>query len=215
MLLLVVPLFFGATADSQMKKPRGQDRPLVHASSRAIIETSVGAFEVELYASDAPKTVENFVKLAEKKFFDGIRVHRISRSQGVIQMGDDKSRDTNKTREWGSGGRSFLGKEFEDELDPKTPSYKEGYKRGTVAMANRGPHTNTSQFLVMLRDLPYMPRNYTIFGKVVEGQDVIDRIGQVEIVPVLGPQDGRPKEHIIVKKVTIKTESISKPVEKK
>lgn len=181
----------------------------------ATIETSVGSFEVELYQDDAPKAVENFVKLAEKKYFDGTRVHRISRSQGLIQMGDDKSKDTAKVREWGTGGHSFLGKQFDDELDPRTPSYREGYKKGVVAMANRGPNTNTSQFLIMLKDLPYMPRNYTIFGKVVKGQDVVDRIGQAEIVPVLGPQDGRPKEHVLLKRVTVSKESPKKPEERK
>jgi cyclophilin family peptidyl-prolyl cis-trans isomerase len=95
--------------------------------------------------------VENFVGLAEKKYFDGLRVHRVV-PNFVIQTGDDKSRDLKKKAEWGTGGTSIWGKEFADELNPNTPSYKEGYKKGVVAMANRGPNTNTSQFFIMLAD---------------------------------------------------------------
>ncbi|MEK9135812.1 MAG: peptidylprolyl isomerase [Bacteroidota bacterium] len=181
----------------------------------ATIETSLGSFEVILHQKDAPKAVENFVGLAEKRFFDGTHVHRISRSEGIIQMGDDRSRDTTKVKEWGSGGRSIWGKEFKDELDPTASSHKEGYKKGVVAMANRGPNTNNSQFFIMIRDVPYMPKNYTIFGRVERGQDTVDRIGQAEIIPVLGPRDGRPREHILVKRVTIRKEPLAKPDEKK
>ena len=82
-------------------------------------------------------------------------------------------------------------------------------------MANRGPNTNTSQFFIMLRDNPTLPKNYTIFGRVIKGQDVVDAIGNVEIIPGrMGPTDGRPKEDVIMKKVTIRKEPLSKPEEK-
>ena len=181
----------------------------------AMIETSMGSMKIELYQSDAPKTVENFEKLVEKRFFDGTRVHRVSRAEGIVQMGDDKSKDTTKLSDWGPGGHSAWGKEFQDELFPNSPSYKEGYRKGVVAMMNRGPNTNGSQFFIALRDLPYMPKNYTIFGKVVQGQDVLDRIGQVQVVPLLSTDDGRPRQHILVKKVTIMKEGTSNSEEKK
>ncbi len=168
----------------------------------AVVETSMGTFEAELYAQDAPKTVENFVKLAEKKYFDGMRFHRVVRGF-VIQAGDDKSKDTTKMSQWGTGGKSIWGKEFADELNPNTQSYKEGYKKGVLAMANHGPNTNSSQFFIMLADNTSLPKNYTIFGKVTKGQDVVDKIGEVEIIPVLGPNDGRPKVNILIKKVTV------------
>jgi cyclophilin family peptidyl-prolyl cis-trans isomerase len=76
-----------------------------------------------------------------------------------------------------------------------------------VAMANRGPNTNTSQFFVMLNDAPGMPKNYTIFGKVVKGLDVVEKIGQVEILPGMSQNDGRPKTDVMVKKVTIRSEA--------
>jgi len=168
-----------------------------------VITTSMGTFEIELYRSDAPKAVENFVRLAEKKYFDGMRFHRVAKGF-VIQTGDPLSKDPSKVSQWGTGGESIYGKEFEDELNPNTPSAKEGYKKGVVAMANRGPNTNTSQFFVCLNDLN-LPHNYTIFGKVIKGMDVVEKIGNVEIIPSrMGPTDGRPKTDVLVKKVTIK-----------
>jgi cyclophilin family peptidyl-prolyl cis-trans isomerase len=169
----------------------------------AVLQTSLGTFEIELYRSEAPKTVENFVRLAQKKMFDGIRFHRVSRGF-VIQSGDPLSADLKKKELWGSGGTSIYGgKEFVDELNASTASFKEGYKRGIVAMANRGPNTNTSQFFVMLADRPDMPKKYTIFGKVVSGMDVVDKIGAVELDPPY-VSDGKPKVDVMLKKVTIK-----------
>jgi cyclophilin family peptidyl-prolyl cis-trans isomerase len=162
-----------------------------------IIETTKGNIELELYESDAPKTVANFVGLAEQGYYNGIIFHRISKGF-VIQGGDSTGT--------GRGGKSIYGKEFEDELNPSTPSYKEGYRRGTVAMANRGPNTNTSQFFIMLGDVP-MPKNYTIFGKVTTGMNVVDSIAAVEIIPQMGPTDGKPKIDIVMKKVTVKKEA--------
>ena len=159
-----------------------------------LIETTKGNIELELFESDAPKTVANFAGLAEQGYFNGIIFHRISKGF-VIQGGDSTGT--------GRGGKSIYGKEFEDELNPSAPSYKEGYKRGTVAMANRGPNTNTSQFFIMLNDIP-MPKNYTIFGKVTKGMDIVDSIAAVEIIPQMGPTDGKPKLDVVMNKVTVK-----------
>lgn len=157
----------------------------------ATIETSKGTIELELFQSEAPKTVANFTGLAEQGYFNGIIFHRIAKGF-VIQGGDPTGT--------GRGGKSIYGNEFDDELNSSTPSYKAGYMRGTLAMANRGPNTNTSQFFIMLRDAPGMPKNYTIFGKVVKGMDVVDSIAAAEIVP---PNDGKPKTDIVMKKVTV------------
>ena len=157
-------------------------------------EVPMGTIELELYAEDAPKTVENFVKLAERKYFNGVLFHRVSRGF-VIQGGDPTGT--------GAGGKSIWGKDFADELNPNAPSFKEGYKKGVLAMANKGPNTNSSQFFIMLEDNPRMPKNYTIFGKVVKGMDVVDKIGQVDIVPQMGPTDGKPKEDVVMKTVSV------------
>ena len=174
----------------------------------AILQTSMGTFEFELYRNDAPKTVENFVKLVEKKYFDGMRFHRVAKGF-VIQTGDPNSKDPAKVTTWGMGGESIYGKEFQDELDPNTTSAKEGYKKGVVAMANHGPNTNTSQFFVCLGDVA-LPHKYTIFGKVIKGMEVVENIGQVEIVPQMRPTDGRPQKDIMLKKVTIRREKSRK-----
>ena len=218
-LLLAAAVLSGlSTAGAIQKAKTGEEKSakMENVKEIGVIETSMGTIAVEFFKNDAPKTVENFVRLAtERKFFDGMRVHRVSKNF-VIQTGDDKSKDPKKMDEWGTGGKSIWGKEFNDELNPNAPSFKEGYKKGVLAMANRGPNTNTSQFFIMLRDRPDMPKNYTIFGRVIKGQNVVDAIGQVDIIPgQMGPTDGRPKTDVIIKKVTIKKVPLDTPEEKK
>lgn len=135
---------------------------------RVTLETSKGAIVFETYDTDAPKTVANFVTLAEKKFYDGLTFHRII-TGFMIQGGDPNGT--------GTGGPGYA---FEDELNPATPSYRAGYKKGVVAMANAGPNTNGSQFFIMLEDYP-LPNAYTIFGKVISGQEVVDAIGATSV----------------------------------
>jgi len=155
-----------------------------------------GTIRIQLYDKDAPKAVENFLKLTNAGFYDCLTFHRVA--QGfVIQTGDPKGD--------GTGGQSAFGKEFADELNPKTQSYQTGYVKGTVAMANRGPNTNSSQFFITLADVnDTLPKNYTIFGQVVAGLDVVEKIGQVAVNPgPFGPTDGSPKVPVIITKATI------------
>jgi peptidylprolyl isomerase len=162
----------------------------------AIIETTKGQIEVELYETDAPKTVANFVGLAKEGYFNGVLVHRIAKGF-VIQTGDPTGT--------GAGGRSIYGETFPDELNPKALSFQTGYLRGTLAMANRGPNTNSSQFFIVLADAPWLPKNYTIFGKVTKGMEVVDSIAAVPITPSrMGPTDGRPVEDIKMTAVKVK-----------
>lgn len=152
-----------------------------------------GDIKVELYDNDAPKTVENFLRLSASGYYDCLTFHRIAKNF-VIQGGDPTGT--------GSGGESAFGGEFADELDPNTPSAKAGYKKGVLAMANRGPNTNTSQFFIMLADND-LPHNYTIFGKVISDLDVVDKIGQSPITPQMGPTDGTPITKITITKATV------------
>jgi cyclophilin family peptidyl-prolyl cis-trans isomerase len=160
----------------------------------ATIETKLGNIEIELYTNDAPKTVKNFIGLGLSGYYNNVIFHRVAKGF-VIQGGDPTGT--------GSGGSSIYGGEFEDELNPDTKSYREGYERGVVAMANRGPNTNTSQFFIMLKDIPQMPKNYTIFGKVIKGMDVVDKIASAKIIPQMGPNDGRPEKPVSMEKVII------------
>ncbi|HUI64466.1 MAG TPA: peptidylprolyl isomerase [Bacteroidota bacterium] len=159
----------------------------------AVIETTVGTIEAELYPADAPKTVENFIGLAGKKYYDGITFHRVVPGF-VIQGGDPTGT--------GAGGKSLWGGEFADELNASTPSYKQGYIKGVLAMANHGPNTNSSQFFIMLADNTTLPKNYTIFGKVIKGMDVVEKIGHVALNPQTpAPPGTRP---VVMKKVRIR-----------
>lgn len=148
------------------------------------IDTNYGKIVIETYEADAPNTVKNFVTLAEKGYYNGLTFHRVIKGF-MIQGGDPNGN--------GTGGPGY---QFADELNPNTPSYKAGYKRGVVAMANAGPNTNGSQFFIMHQDYP-LPNDYTIFGKVVSGQEVVDKIAEVQT----GAQD-RPVSPVIMKTVT-------------
>lgn len=133
----------------------------------AHIVTAKGEIVIGLYGKDAPKTVANFVALTNKHYYDGLTFHRVEPGF-VIQGGDPNGN--------GTGGVTADGKVLVDELNPDTPSYKLGYEKGVVAMANRGPNTGSSQFFIMLDDDPSLPHQYAIFGRVVQGQDVVDKI---------------------------------------
>jgi cyclophilin family peptidyl-prolyl cis-trans isomerase len=175
----------------------------------ATIRTTVGTFTIGLFGQETPKTVNNFLTLARRGKYNHVLVHRVARDF-VIQTGDPKTRSPKKREEWGSGGESSYGKPFEDELNPESPAYRRGYIRGTVAMANNGPNTNTSQFFICLEDIPDLPKSFTIFGKVTDGLSVIDSIGAVPIEPVIDATDGIPIEPIMIKSMRISSHSNKK-----
>lgn len=158
------------------------------------LQTSLGDIRLEFYPSDAPRAVSNFIKLAEKGFYDGVIFHRVI-PDFMIQGGDPLSKDADPNND-GTGGPGYM---FADELNPAAQSYKTGYKKGVLAMANAGPNTNGSQFFIMLADYP-LPNQYSIFGHVVSGQDVVDKIGAVKTT---GAPNDRPLEKVVIKKVVI------------
>ncbi len=171
----------------------------------ALLNTTMGKIKIGLYGKDAPLAVENFVGLAKKGYFNGILFHRVAKNF-LIQTGDGNTKYISKKAEWGKGGKSLSGEEFADELDVHTPSYKAGYLNGTLAMANRGPNSNTSQFFICLNEAKKLKKTSTIFGRVFEGLDVVQKISEVEITP--GPfeqNDGSPKKPIKLLSVTITT----------
>ncbi len=156
----------------------------------ATIVTNLGTIELELWPDKAPKTVENFVTLAKKGFYDGTLFHRVVPGF-VIQGGDPLTKEPAKKARWGSGGP---GHEFADE------PVKGEYQRGALAMANSGPNTNGSQFFICVQDLSRsLPKKYNLFGKVTKGMEVVDAIVAV-------PRDARdcPTSDVVMKKVTVK-----------
>ena len=158
------------------------------ANRIARIETNKGTIRFELLETEAPKTTENFIQLAERGYYDGVIFHRVIKGF-MIQGGDP----TGTCR----GGESAQGGRFPDEINRSSALYTGPYKRGTVAMANAGPNTNGSQFFIMHADYP-LPPSYSKFGQVIEGQDVVDAIANSET-----DQSDRPRTEIRMESVTI------------
>ncbi len=158
------------------------------ANRTAVIQTNKGTIRFELLETDAPKTTENFITLAQRGYYDGIIFHRVIKGF-MIQGGDPTGT--------GRGGESAWGGRINDEIASSSPVYQRGYKAGTVAMANAGPNTNGSQFFIMHKDYG-LPPSYTIFGRVTEGQDVVDSIASSQT-----DRNDRPSAEVKMEMVTI------------
>jgi cyclophilin family peptidyl-prolyl cis-trans isomerase len=158
----------------------------------ATISTEIGDIEVDLFANDAPKAVQNFVDLAGKGFYDDVVFHRVI--PGFVVQGGDGQFGKKSSLDSGRVGTGGPGYKFEDE------PVKGDYVRGSLAMANAGPNTNGSQFFIVVDDLTgRLPKNYTLFGQVTKGMDVVDRI-------VSAPRNSRdlPNEPVAMRTVTIR-----------
>jgi cyclophilin family peptidyl-prolyl cis-trans isomerase len=143
--------------------PRAANQPNRHA----VIETDLGTITFELFENETPKTAENFSLLAERGYYNGTIFHRVI-SGFMIQGGDPNGN--------GTGGQTATGALLPNEINRTDPLYQGGYRRGLVAMANKGrPETGSSQFFIMHQTYPLQP-NYTIFGRVTSGMDVVDKI---------------------------------------
>ena len=159
--------------------------------TRATIATEIGDIEVELYDQSAPKAAGNFIDLARKGFYDDVIFHRVI--PGFVIQGGDGQYGKKSALERGRVGTGGPGYKFEDE------PVKGDYVRGALAMANAGPNTNGSQFFIIHQDLTgKLPKQYTLFGQVTRGMDVVDQI-------VSAPRDGRdlPNEPVAMSSVTI------------
>ncbi|MEI6499240.1 MAG: peptidylprolyl isomerase [bacterium] len=181
-IILLILVFFlwpkkaqGPTKEDKEKIMSGLSFPGVLEDSKimnkkAVITTDKGLIEFDLYGDKAPKTVSNFVYLAEKGFYNGLTFHRVV--PGFVVQGGDPGGD-------GTGGPGY---QFEDE------KVIGEYLQGSVAMANAGPDTNGSQFFICLKDQPSLPKDYSLFGQVTAGMDVVskismgDKMTKVEIV---------------------------------
>jgi peptidyl-prolyl cis-trans isomerase B (cyclophilin B) len=147
------------------EQPLGFDGQMLQGTHRVVMKTSKGDITIDLDANKAPKAVTNFVVLANMGYYDGLTFHRVI--PGFMIQGGDPNGN-------GTGGASIYGETFEDE------SNNEKMVRGVIAMANRGPNTNGSQFfIVTAEETPWLQGRHTIFGKVVEGMDVVDKISNV------------------------------------
>ncbi len=161
----------------------------------AIIKTNMGIIEIELFADKTPKTVENFVGLAEKGYYNGVVFHRVIK-KFMIQGGDPTGT--------GRGGASFWGGKFEDEF---VSELKHDIP-GMLSMANSGPNTNGSQFFITLIATPWLDGKHTIFGKVINGMDVVYAIGEVKTAA-----GDRPVNEVVMEEVTIEKRAVTNPEE--
>jgi cyclophilin family peptidyl-prolyl cis-trans isomerase len=197
---IIIILVFGIGLWLVMKSSKEQgNAPITSVDTQkvmntATLSTNMGDITIEFFAAQAPNTVANFMKLAGAHFYDGVKFHRVIKGF-MIQGGDPLSKDDSKMDLWGTGGPGYS---FADEIDPHSDLYKAGYLKGIVAMANSGPNTNGSQFFIMTADYP-LPPQYTIFGKVTSGQDVVDKIALVATAP-----GDRPVDPVIIKTITLK-----------
>jgi cyclophilin family peptidyl-prolyl cis-trans isomerase len=145
------------------------------------LHTNKGAIEFELFDADAPKTVENFVKLAREAFYDGVVFHRVI-PDFMIQGGDPTGT-----------GRGGPGYTFEDEFNDNK------VVRGALAMANAGPNTNGSQFFIVTAEAtPWLDGKHTVFGRVTNGMDVVDEIANVDT-----DANDKPREDVTIERVEL------------
>jgi peptidyl-prolyl cis-trans isomerase B (cyclophilin B) len=149
--------------------------------SKATLHTNHGPIEIELFDDDAPKTVDNFLKLARDGFYDGVSFHRVI-PDFMIQGGDPTGS--------GMGGPGYT---FEDEFNDHK------VVRGALAMANAGPNTNGSQFFVVTAEAtPWLDGKHTVFGQVTQGMDVVDKISSLDT-----DSNDKPREPVVIERVEL------------
>tara|TARA_Y100000310_G_C20527264_1_gene736679 strand:- start:125 stop:670 length:546 start_codon:yes stop_codon:yes gene_type:complete len=173
--LLIISLFLVSCGGQTMKT--------------AVFETNQGNFEIELFTKEMPITTKNFIDLTNKGFYDGVKFHRVI-AGFMIQGGDPISKDNSNKAIWGTGDPGYKIKDEFGEV---------GNLRGTLAMANSGPNSGGSQFFINVVGNGYLDSKHPVFGKVILGMDVVDKISKVQT-----NQQGQPLEDVIIEKIAIK-----------
>lgn len=156
---------------------------------QAVLNTNKGDITIELFATGAPNTVANFVKLAKSGFYNETKFHRVIKNF-MIQGGDPLSKDDSQIARWGTGDPGYS---FADEIHLNNRN-----ARGTIAMANSGPNTNGSQFFINVADNNFLDTKHTIFGKVIEGMDVVSKIESTS-----ADSRDKPIESVVIHGVSI------------
>ena len=190
--ILIILILGGYFFIVQNRGEESMDRNIItplDTNMIATMQTNFGEIKLELFSSDAPKTVENFIKLAESGFYDGVKFHRVIKGF-MIQSGDPLSKDNALKDRWGTGGPGYT---FSDEIHSKNRNVV-----GTISMANAGPNTNGSQFFINTNDNNSLDNKHTVFGKVITGIDIVENI---ENVATEGPD--RPVDDVIIESIKI------------
>jgi peptidyl-prolyl cis-trans isomerase B (cyclophilin B) len=175
-------------------RPAIDNSPAGCAGEVAVIRTNFGDLVLAFWPEVAPRTVENFKRLAREGFYDGTAFHRVVQDF-MIQGGDPLTRDPSRAEEWGTGGPGFtLSAEFNDRP----------HARGVISMArSQDPDSAGSQFFICLAAASYLDRQYTAFGRLTQGDDVLARIGATEVGPDAGGELSRPIERVEVQSIRI------------
>ena len=160
----------------------------------AVIKTVGGEIVVEFWPDVAPKTVENFITLAKKGFYDGTAFHRIVKGF-MVQGGDPKSKDASLEGEWGTGGPGYqVNAEFNNRK----------HERGVLSMArSNDPNSAGSQFFICLDAAPFLDGKYTAFGKVIKGEDVLMKLGDTPVKASGGGEMSKPLQRVGVESIKI------------
>lgn len=186
-----VLLFFSHMTSANADELASRTANILYKSSikNVILETSLGPIALELFAEDAPKTVENFINLADEGYYEGIKFHRVI-PNFMIQTGDPLTK-TARVELYGTGGPGYT---FADEINDHK------IVRGTLAMANAGPNTNGSQFFIVTAEAtPWLDGKHTVFGKVISGMEVVDAI---EALPT--NERDLPLDNVVIKRITLR-----------
>jgi len=188
MLLLVGAAAFAADEKKEEKTPMNSSNEV------AVIKTSEGDMVVQFWTDAAPNTVENFKKLARQNFYDGTIFHRIVK-EFMIQGGDPNSKDPAKENSYGQGGPGYnLKAEFNNH----------SHDRGVISMA-RGPDPDSagSQFFICLAPVHRLDHQYTTFGKLIKGQDVLGKIGEIPVTKNSMGEPSKPTKRVVIESVKI------------
>ncbi len=187
LLALSIAGFFGFRASAA-------DEAKPAAKEIAVIKTTAGEMTVEFWPEVAPKTVENFIALAKKGFYDGTAFHRII-ADFMIQGGDPKTKDAALEAEWGTGDPGYKIKaEFNDRK----------HEPGVLSMARGGdPDSAGCQFFICLGTPSFLDHKYTAFGKVIKGEDVLKKIGETPVAQSRGGEMSKPTQRIGVESIKI------------
>jgi len=188
MLLLVGAAAFAADEKKEEKTPMNSSNEV------AVIKTSEGDMVVQFWTDAAPNTVENFKKLARQNFYDGTIFHRIVK-EFMIQGGDPNSKDPSKEDSYGQGGPGYnLNAEFNDH----------SHERGVISMARgQDPDSAGSQFFICLGPVHRLDHQYTTFGKLIKGQDVLGKIGEIPVTKNSMGEPSKPTKRVVIESIKI------------
>ena len=187
LIVLGLVLISGCASTEQI---RGEDEYMENLNRFATFETSMGNFKVELFDDKAPTTAGNFVQLAQSGFYDSTKFHRVI-DGFMIQGGDALSKDDSKQALWGTGDPGYsIPDEFGEGLKHDS--------KGMLSMANSGPNTGGSQFFITVAPTPWLDGKHAIFGEVIQGYEIVEKISKVKTVP-----GDKPLQPIVIKRITI------------